>query len=73
MQEQIEKTNLTPTEAAEYLRCSKSTLDKDRVYGRLGLPYSKIGRRVIYRKEDLDRFIESGKRTHTGGIGDGAE
>ena len=52
------------SEAAAYLRSSKSTLDKLRVTG--GGPwYTKIGKRVIYDTADLDAYAESNKRCST--------
>lgn len=46
-------------QAAEYLNLGKSTVEQDRLYNRLGIPYLKIGTRMIrYRKSDLDAFVE---------------
>ena len=42
--------------AAEYLRLSVSTLAKMRLYGN-GPVYSKLGRRVVYRHQDLDAWL----------------
>ncbi len=45
---------LTPAEAAVCLRCSKSYLDKLRVYGG-GPRFLRLGKRkILYRKPDLD-------------------
>lgn len=44
---------LTPQEAAADLRVSKSYLDKQRVYGG-GPQFLRFGRKVLYRKSDLD-------------------
>jgi excisionase family DNA binding protein len=47
---------LTPKEAAEHLRVSKSYLDKLRVYGG-GPKFLRLGKRkILYRKSDLDRW-----------------
>ena len=43
-------TWMTTAEVAEYLRISKSKLEKDRSKG-LGLPYNKLGKTVRYRKD----------------------
>jgi excisionase family DNA binding protein len=44
---------LTPREAADYLRVSKSYLDKLRVYGG-GPKFLRFGKRkILYRKSDL--------------------
>lgn len=48
---------LTVVEAAEYLRVSKNYLDKLRVSGG-GPDFARLGRRkVIYRIENLDRWV----------------
>lgn len=46
-------------EAAEYLHTASGTLAVWRCTGRVNLPYVKIGRRVLYREDDLKAFIES--------------
>jgi excisionase family DNA binding protein len=49
---------LTVPEAAEYLRVSKNYLDKLRVSGG-GPPFVRFGRRkVLYRLEDLKKWVE---------------
>ena len=55
------------SEAADYLRSSKSTLDKMRVTGD-GPMYTKIGKRVVYDTADLDAFAERHKRASTAEI-----
>lgn len=52
-----------PKEAANYLHVKDSTLAAWRSEGRYNLPFVKVGRRVFYRREDLDAFLMS--RTHT--------
>ena len=47
---------LTTPEAAAYLRSSKSYLDKLRVYGG-GPPFLRPGRKILYRKSDLDLWV----------------
>lgn len=49
--------------AAESLGIQPSTLEKDRVTGRLGVPYSRAGRRVIYQLSDLKAWLEEQKQT----------
>lgn len=51
-------------QAASYLNISKSYLDKSRVRGD-GPPFSKIGQRVIYRKQALDDFARAAERAST--------
>jgi excisionase family DNA binding protein len=49
-------TLLTSREAAEALRLSERTLERSRVSG-FGPPFCKLGRRVLYRADDLDQWI----------------
>ncbi len=54
------KTNLmTPEEVAEYLGLEVETLNVWRCTKRYNLPYSKIGRLVRYRAEDVEAFVTS--------------
>ena len=50
-------------EAAKYLGLGVSTLAAWASNGAQDLPYSKMGRMVRYRKEDLDAFMEAGIQT----------
>jgi len=47
---------MTESETADYIRGSRSTLQKDRLYGR-GIPFVKMGRRVLYRRADVDAYL----------------
>jgi excisionase family DNA binding protein len=47
-------------EASAYLGLGTSTLAAWASNGRQDLPYTKMGRMVRYRKEDLDAFMEKG-------------
>lgn len=49
-------TILNATQAAERLSLSVSTLAKMRLSGS-GPAYAKLGRRVVYRIEDLDAWV----------------
>jgi len=49
---------LTPREAAEMLRTTPGTLNVWRCTGRVALPYIKRGRSVLYRRDDVLRFLE---------------
>ena len=44
--------------AAEYVRLSARTLQKWRLEGR-GPKFLKIGKRIMYREEDLEAFLAS--------------
>jgi excisionase family DNA binding protein len=43
--------------AAEYLSVKEGTLAAWASNKRVALPYAKLGRRVVYRKSDLDAFV----------------
>jgi len=46
---------MTKVECQEYLRISKSSLEK---LVKEGLPRIKLDRKVIFRKVDVDRWLE---------------
>lgn len=56
---------LTTPQAAAYLGCSKSTLEKDRVYRLLNIPFTRLGRAIRYDQQDLDRYLEARKEGET--------
>jgi excisionase family DNA binding protein len=43
--------------AADYLGIKRHTLEVWRVTGRYNLSFVRVGRRVKYRRTDLDRFL----------------
>jgi predicted DNA-binding transcriptional regulator AlpA len=49
---------LTADEAAKFLGLAISTLAKSRLSGN-GPVYCKLGRRVVYRREDLEAWLDS--------------
>jgi len=51
-----ESNLLTLAEAADYLRCSRSKLYK--CIERRELNHFKLGNRAMFRREDLDSYIE---------------
>ena len=55
---------LRTAEAANHCGSSASTFEKLRLTGG-GPVYSKIGRRVVYRVEDLDAWLDFNKRRST--------
>jgi predicted DNA-binding transcriptional regulator AlpA len=57
-------------EAAAYIGSAEATLNKDRLTGRLGIPFIKIGRAVVYDTTELDRWLESRKRVSTSDAGE---
>ena len=44
--------------AADYLGIKPHTLEVWRASGRYALPFVRVGRRIKYRRSDLDRFLE---------------
>lgn len=61
------KTYYNREEAAKYLGLGISTLAAWASNGSQDLPYSKMGRMVRYRKEDLDAFMAKGiKKSNLG-------
>lgn len=50
---------MTRDEAAAYLGFSRGTLEVDACTRQLGVPFYKLGRRVFYRRSDLNEWIES--------------
>jgi hypothetical protein len=55
---------MSESEAARYLNLSPRTLEKGRGTG-FGPVYIKQGRRVSYRREDLDAWIAAHVRSST--------
>ncbi|MDA1307323.1 MAG: helix-turn-helix domain-containing protein [Acidobacteria bacterium] len=51
---------LPESDAARYLSLSKAWLRKRRLIGR-GPAYVRLGRRIAYRRDDLDALIASGR------------
>jgi excisionase family DNA binding protein len=57
---QTTKEVLSRKEAAEYLGVCKTTLD------RLGIPKTQIRRRVLYRREILDKWLSQNTKSAKG-------
>lgn len=53
------RAGLTVKEAAEYLGITPRTLDVWRCTRRYPIPYTKVGNRIRYSKEDLDAWLAS--------------
>lgn len=53
----IQQGCIAPPAAAMYLALSKRTLEVYRRRGE-GPPYARVGRRIIYRLPDLDKWVE---------------
>jgi excisionase family DNA binding protein len=59
----VDNTNtkrlLTTKETAALLGIGKSTLEQDRLYGRLSIPFVRLGRSIRYRWEDVDAYLQN--------------
>jgi len=55
---------LTTEESAKYLRLRKNTLEQWRLKG-FGPAFVKLGRRVVYRREALEKFMAERERRST--------
>lgn len=49
---------LNVDKAAAYLSCSRNFLDKDRIQKLHGIPFSRLGRKILYDREELDKFLK---------------
>jgi excisionase family DNA binding protein len=54
----MEKDLLSKTDLMKYLSLSRGTIDRLMKHG---LPYIKLDRRVLFRKSDIDKWLESKK------------
>ena len=52
---------LTSREAAAYLRMGSNFLDYDRCKKTVNIPFYRIGRRIRYKRSDLDAFLEKNR------------
>ncbi|MGQ3073450.1 MAG: helix-turn-helix domain-containing protein [Ferrovibrionaceae bacterium] len=50
---------LTTSEAANHFRLSRSTLENYRT-GKGGSPWRSVGRKVLYRRDELDAWASAG-------------
>ena len=57
----IQSRWLTIPEAADYLKCCRNFLDKDRVNRLHNIPFARLGRHIRYDRGDLDRWLEGSK------------
>ncbi|MFA3790836.1 helix-turn-helix domain-containing protein [Aliiglaciecola sp. SL4] len=56
---------LNRNDAADYISVKPQTLSVWATTGRYSLPFVKVGRKVFYRREDLDNFLSSRTITQT--------
>lgn len=60
----MENNLLDEKQAAEVLTVEPGTLSVWRSTGRYKIPFVKVGRRVRYRRADLDAWLDSRTRTN---------
>ena len=60
----MSETFLLETEAAEFLRISRRTLERWRIQG-TGPIFRKHGRRVVYARDDLLKWTDNRKANST--------
>lgn len=65
---QMDSNLLTTETASTYTGLARQTLAKLRVYGD-GPRFAKLGRKVVYRKADLDNWINARLRESTSEVG----
>lgn len=56
---------LNRNDAADYISVRPQTLSVWATTGRYSLPFIKVGRKVFYRREDLDNFLTNRTVTQT--------
>ena len=57
--------SMTTSEAAKFLGISPGTLTVWRSSGKQRIPYYKVGRRVVYDRQDLTNWLTSRRSTCT--------
>ena len=60
------KTYLTPQELCAEYNLSIPWQNKERMTRREGLPFVKIGRKILYSRADIEAFLASQKVTPAG-------
>ena len=48
--------------AAKVIGVAEASLEKDRTDGRLGVPYHKVGHKIVYLLSDLLAYLETCRR-----------
>lgn len=56
----------TPEEVAGIIKVKKQTLAEWRMgRGSVEIPYIKLGRKILYRRQDLEKYLEENLHTFT--------
>jgi len=58
----------SPQQLAELLQTTVQTLASWRSTGRYNLPFIKIGRKVLYRSEDMDAWLDARLKKSSGEV-----
>ncbi len=70
----LEDRLITEKEVARLLSLGVSTIQQDRLTGRLGLPFVRLGRSVRYRLSEIENFLRNiPSFTSTSGVDVGKE
>lgn len=56
----------SPEQLAKLLQTTVQTLAAWRSTGRYNLPFIKVGRKVLYRGKDVEKWLDSRVQLHTG-------
>jgi len=56
---------LTPEQTAEKLHTTPGVLATWRHTGRYNLPFIKMGRKVLYKAEDVSKWLDERTKLHT--------
>lgn len=54
---------ITTVELADLLRIKKNTIERWRVSKSCPVPWTKIGGRILYKKQDILEYLENQQRT----------
>jgi len=55
-------------EVARIYRLSEPMLERDRWDGKLGIPYYKIGRKILYKFSEIEEWIEKRRQMNTSDV-----
>jgi excisionase family DNA binding protein len=59
-QSQVPKKLYSKTEAANYLKIPEDTIYQ--LTSKRRIPFSKVGRRLVFRQEDLDKWLQDNRQ-----------
>lgn len=65
----LPQSYLSTEQAAAFLGCSPKTLEADRCRRRWGVPFLRLGRRIVYDAQALKAWLEAQQAAPTAGKG----